>query len=156
MIDKILHLSPQSVPPEHENEHPDYEYYKCELVPKGQAEQCKVSHYEIPPGKSAYPYHYHTKNEEVFYILSGMGSLKTPDGDRPVSAGDFLFFPAGKNGAHKLTNTSDSEPLTYLDFDTYNDVDVAFYPDSGKVGIWGKGVDQVYKVERQVDYYEGE
>ena len=153
---KIIHLNPQNIPPKHKNEHPAYEYFKRELIPKGQAEQCAVSLYEIPPGKSAYPYHYHTKNEEVFYILSGSGNLKTPSGDRAVSAGDVLFFPANEHGAHKLTNISDSEPLVYLDFDTYNNIDVTFYPDSGKIGIWGKGIDQVYQTERQVGYYQDE
>jgi len=114
-----------------------------------------VSLYEIPPGKSAYPYHYHTQNEECFYILSGSGSLRTPEGERPVQAGEFLFFPAGEQGAHKLTNTGDVN-LVYLDYDAEHEIDVAFYPDSGKIGIWGMGINQVYKTEDQVGYYEGE
>lgn len=153
MSNQILRLQPQSIPPEHKNDHPDYEYYKRVLIPKGQAEQCAVSLYEIPPGKSAYPYHYHTKNEEVFYILSGHGVLKTLGGDQIVSAGDFLYFPANEDGAHKLTNASETDPLVYLDFDTYNGIDVAVYPDSGKIGIWGKDINQVYKTDQQVDYY---
>jgi len=96
------------------------------------------------------------KSEEVFYILSGKGLLKTPDGEKTVTAGDYIFFPANENGAHKLTNISDTETLVYLDFDTYNDIDVAFYPDSGKVGIWGKNINQLYKIKDQVGYYDGE
>ena len=156
LLDGILHRKPEDVPCQHKNEHDGYEYYKRELVQKDDAEQCAVSLYEVPPGKSAYPYHYHTKNEEAFYIVSGNGRLKTPSGDRTVSAGDFLFFPANEKGAHKLTNTSKSEALVYLDFDTCNDVDVAFYPDSGKIGIWGKNINQVFKTKQQVNYYEGE
>jgi uncharacterized cupin superfamily protein len=156
MIDRILHIKPADILSEHENEHEGYEYNKRELVAKGQAAQCFVSMYEIPPGKSAYPYHYHTKREEVFYILSGSGTLKTPDGERNVAAGDFLFFPANENGAHKITNTSETKTLVYLDFDTYNDIDVAFYPDSGKIGIWGKNIDQLYKTDRQSEYYDDE
>jgi len=114
-------------------------------------------HYmKFPPKKTAYPYHYHMKSEEVFYILSGKGLLKTPDGEKTVTAGDYIFFPANENGAHKLTNISDTETLVYLDFDTYNDIDVAFYPDSGKVGIWGKNINQLYKIKDQVGYYDGE
>jgi uncharacterized cupin superfamily protein len=70
-----------------------------------------VSVYEIPPGKAAYPYHFHHKNEETFYILSGKGVLRTPDGERKVTAGELLFFPTGPEGAHKLTNTSQTEKL---------------------------------------------
>lgn len=152
----IVHIKLSAVPGKLKKEHKNYEYVKHELIPKGYANQCAVSLYEILPGKSAYPYHYHTKNEESFYIISGSGILKTPDKEDRVTAGDFLFFPANEKGAHKLTNTSDTELLVYLDFDTYNDIDVALYPDSGKIGVWGKNVNQVYKVSNQVDYYEDE
>lgn len=137
-------------------EHKDYAYIRKDFVPRGGANQCIVSVYEIPPKKSAYPYHFHTKKEEVFYIIKGDGILKTPDGEKTVSAGDLLFFPANEKGAHKLTNSSASEPLTYIDFDVCNDIDVAFYPDSKKIGIWGKGINQVYKTGDNVNYYDGE
>ncbi len=155
-MDEIIKLRIGDIPCKYKHEHDGYEYYKRELVPKGQAQQCAISVYEIPPGKSAYPYHYHTENEEAFYILEGNGVLKTPAGDKKVSAGDFLFFPANEKGAHKLTNISETAMLVYLDFDTHNNVDVAFYPDSGKIGIWGKGIDRLFKINQQVDYYDGE
>ncbi len=155
-MSEILHIKAEEVPGKYKMEHDGYEYLKRELVPKGMAQQCAVSMYELPPGKSAYPYHYHTKNEEIFYIISGAGILRTPSGNRPVTSGDFLFFPAREGGAHKLTNTSETELLVYLDFDTYNDIDVAFYPDSGKIGVWGKNTNQLYKMKDQVDYYDGE
>lgn len=155
-MSEILHSKVEDVPQKHKAGQEGYEYYKRELVPKGFAQQCAISLYEIPPGKSAYPYHYHVKNEEAFYIISGEGTLKTPLGNKSVSAGDFLFFPANEKGAHKLMNTSETEMLIYLDFDTYNDIDVAFYPDSEKIGIWGKSINQVYKTNEQVDYYKDE
>ena len=140
----------------HKAVHEDYEYYKKEFVPRGMAENTMVSIYEIPPLKSAYPYHYHLKNEETFYIISGEGVLKTPEGDRPVSAGDLLFFPANESGAHRLTNTSAAEKLVYIDFDVIHDMDVTVYPDSGKIGVWGKNVNRVYDLDANVDYYTGE
>ena len=155
-MSEILHRKAEEVPCKHRSEQDGYEYLKRELVPKGAAQQCAVSIYELPPGRSAYPYHYHTKNEEVFYIISGTGILRTPSGNQPISPGDFLFFPANETSAHKLTNTSETEMLVYLDFDTYNDIDVAFYPDSGKLGVWGKNINQLFKINDQVDYYEGE
>ncbi|MFR8003288.1 MAG: hypothetical protein ACLU62_10275 [Hydrogeniiclostridium sp.] len=82
--------------------------------------------------------------------------LRIPEGEQPVTAGDFLFFPAEESGAHKLTNPSLTEPLVYIDFDTSNDLDVAYYPDSGKVGIWGKGINKLFKEANEVPYYEGE
>ena len=112
--------------------------------------------YELPPGKSAYPYHYHLKNEETFFVLKGEGLLRTPEGERAVKAGDLLFFPSGEDGAHKLTNTSETEMLVYLDFDIVHDLDVTMYPDSGKIGIWGMDTNKIYRIGDDVDYYEGE
>ena len=133
-----------------------YEYFKKDFIPRGYAEKTMVSIYEIPPLKSAYPYHYHLKNEETFYIISGEGLLKTPEGEKEVRAGDFLFFPADETGAHKLTNTSATEMLVYIDFDVLHDLDVAVYPDSGKIGIWGRNVNRVWRIDDDVDYYENE
>lgn len=155
-MNKILHIKFDDVPCKHQNKHESYEHYKRVLVPRRDDGQCAVYLYEIPPKKSACPYHYHTKNEECFYIVQGNGVLKTPMGEKIVSTGDFLFFPANEKGSHKLTNISETEKLIYLDFDTHNDIDVAFYPDSNKIGVWGKGINQIYKIQDQVDYYNGE
>lgn len=155
MKKKVLHVRPEEIPRKHKNRHLDYEHDRRDLVPRGTA-RCVVAQYEIPPGKAAYPYHWHVQNDEAFYVLSGSGLLRTPRGERPVAAGEFLFFPAGEHGAHKLTNTSETELLIYLDFDVCSDLDAAYYPDSGKIGVWGLGVNQVYKTEDQVNYYEGE
>lgn len=67
-----------------------------------------------------------------------------------------MYFPANEKGAHKLTNNSSNETLVYLDFDTCNAIDVSYYPDSGKIGVWGKSIDKIYKAGESVDYYEGE
>ncbi len=140
----------------HRDDHPGYEFYRHDLVPTQKAEMCTMGLYEVPPGKSAYPYHYHLKNEEVFYIISGKGLLRTPKGERVVGPGESVFFPTGEAGAHKITNISDTETLVYLDFDVRHDLDVCLYPDSGKVGIWGRGVRELHKVDAQVGYYDGE
>jgi uncharacterized cupin superfamily protein len=139
-----------------ESEHPGYEFIKRVIVGKGDSEHFEVSVYEVPPGKAAVPYHYHLRNEEVFFILSGTGLLKSPEGERTVTAGDFLYFPNNEKGAHKITNVSENEPLIYADFDIMHDLEVAFYPDSDKVGIFGMGNRLIFPVSKKVDYYEGE
>lgn len=55
--------------------HP-YEYNKYQVVKPNKESQISVSIYEIPPQKSNYPYHYHLKSEEVFYIISGRRNKK--------------------------------------------------------------------------------
>lgn len=142
--------------PRHKSEHNRYEYYKYQASARGEGYQCTVSIYEIPPKKANYPYHYHTGNEEVFYIISGNGVLETPEGQSLVSAGDVIIFPANKNGAHRLTNVSATDMLVYLDCDTANDPDVVFYPKTGKVGILTENSAKFYRVNDDIDYFEGE
>ena len=146
----------ENIAPVHKADHPGYEFKKRVIVGKEDSDHFNVSVYEVPPGQSAVPYHYHLRNEEVFYILSGTGLLKSPEGERAVSAGDFLYFPNNEAGAHKITNTSETEPLVYADFDITHDPEVAFYPDSKKVGIFGKGHRLIFPESQSVDYYEGE
>ena len=155
-MDKIKHMKIETLDSKHKHEHADYEYDKKSFISFGEARQTLVSVYEIPPLKSAYPYHYHHKNEETYYIISGKGLLKTPEGDSVVEVGDLLFFPANSSGAHKLTNMSTTEKLVYIDFDVVHEVDVTVYPDSNKIGIWGKGINKVFKEDSAVDYYDGE
>ena len=73
-----------------------------------------------------------------------------------MGAGELLFFPTGEAGAHKLTNSSETQMLVYIDFDAVHDMDVAVYPDSGKIGVWGMGINKIYPRNADVDYYDGE
>ncbi len=140
----------------HKSEHPGYESKRRVIVGKEDSEHFDVTVYEVPPGKAAVPYHYHMRNEEVFFILSGTGLLKSPEGERTVTAGDFLYFPNNEKGAHKITNVSETEPLVYADFDIRFEPEIAFYPDSDKVGVFGKGKRLIFPVSKQVGYYDGE
>ncbi len=151
-----IHINVEDIDAIHRCVHPSYAFSRRDLIPAGVADRLVAALYEIPPGKANIPYHYHALGEECFFILRGEGLVKTPDGERPVRPGDFLFFPANERGAHKLTNTSETEPLVYLDVDSETPVDVALYPDSGKVGVFGGGLRQLYRTEDQVDYYDGE
>lgn len=140
----------------HQSAHDGYEYFKKVILSGESGNKCNVSVYEIPPRKSAYPYHYHFQSEEVFYIISGTGILRTPDGETQVTVGDILAFPACEKGAHKLTNSSETEMLIYIDFDTYHSPEVSFMPDSNKSVVYGQGFRKVIKNGTEVDYYNGE
>ena len=154
-LEKTLITNQAEIAPKHEA-HEGYEYRKHLVLPK-EGNQCTVAIMEIPPLKSAYPCHYHVGITEVFYFISGAGLLTTPEGDRAVSPGDVAVFPPGAPGAHKITNTSASEPLRYVDFDTTSAADVVFYPDSEKVGLILDGkLRHVFRENSAVGYYEGE
>ena len=117
----------------------------------------EVYFYTIPPGKANYPYHYHTTNEEVFYIMSGQGTLKTPEDEKIVSEGDVIVMPAHENGAHKLINTSNT-PLVYLEVKTSFIPEICIQPDSEKLVVIspGKLFGKAFKIDSDVNYLTGE
>ena len=163
---KIIITNMNNIIPKHKNEHNQYNYskyevtdsqYKYEVASPNEGNQTVVAFYELPPGKSSYPFHYHTTNEEVFYVISGNGILETFDGKQPITAGDIIVCPVGKNGAHKITNSSQVENLVYLDVDTNNTPDIAYYPHSNKVGIRASGgIRDNFNLNSTVDYYDNE
>jgi uncharacterized cupin superfamily protein len=89
---------------------------------------------ELPPGKVAWPHHYHCANEEAIFVLEGTGTARIGDSSVEIRAGDYLAFPSGMENAHQTTNTG-SGPLRYLCFSTLHSTDVIGYPDSGKIGV---------------------
>ncbi len=105
--------------------------------------------YEIPPGKANWPVHYHTSNEEVFYIIEGHGELISCNEIINVKPGDFLRFPAGEKGTHQLKNTSNNKPLKYLDFGTAIFPDVVFMPDDNKIELFAgqSGQDKMWSYD---------
>jgi uncharacterized cupin superfamily protein len=107
----------------------------------------------LDAGKYSFPYHYHRAAEELFMVISGDATLRTPEGFHPVSQGDIIFFEEGSTGAHQLYNHSDS-PCVYLDLRTTVGVDVCEYPDSQKINILP--FMEVFERVSKVDYYKGE
>jgi uncharacterized cupin superfamily protein len=120
---------------------------------------------EIPPGKAAFPYHFHHVNEEMFLILEGAGEVRMPDGTHALKAGDLLCCPPGPDGAHQIVNTG-SAPLKYLALSTVQDPEVVEYPDAGKYGVMagrkaGRPISEAAFhafafVKDRVDYWDGE
>ena len=165
-MQKIIRTNKDKIVPKHQNEHEPYEYYKFkvtddkekyEVSSPNEGNQTVAAFYTIPPGKSSYPFHYHLANEEVFYIISGNGIFETFDEKYNISSGDIIVCPAGKNGAHKITNNSDMENLVYLDVDTNNTPDIAYYPHSNKLGIRAAGnIRDNYDLNSNISYYDKE
>lgn len=156
MPDQIRKANIDELTPVRKAEHPGYTHDRRHFVKHGERAQMVACVYELQPGNAMCPYHYHLQNEELFYIISGTGLLRTPEGEEPVGPGDLIYFPANENGAHKLLNTSETEVLRYLDVDTNNAVDLCFYPDSGKLGIWGSKHNAVYMQDDTHAYWDGE
>jgi quercetin dioxygenase-like cupin family protein len=64
----------------------------------------------LPSGQSIPP-HYHPDAEEVYYLLSGNGSMHIGDERREVESGDVIYIPPDK--VHFLSNTS-AEDIRFL------------------------------------------
>ncbi len=119
----------------------------------------------VQPGKTAFPFHNHHGNEEMFVILEGTGTYRLGAETYPVKAGDVCSAPAGgAETAHQISNTGDTV-LKYLAFSTRQDPEVVEYPDSGKFGCVavGEGRDFfsarlrfVGRAGETRDYWEGE
>lgn len=89
---------------------------------------------EVPPGRRAWPAHFHSTNEEALYILSGEGTLRLGNDAVAVRAGSYVALPVSTS-AHQLINTG-AEPLRYLCLSTMHAADICVYPDSGKIGVF--------------------
>jgi uncharacterized cupin superfamily protein len=126
------------------------------------AERLGASLYELEPGETAWPYHFHFGNEELLVVLRGRPHLRTPDGWRELSEGDVVAHPAGRRGAHQVTNRSDG-PVRFLVVSEMVGPDVVVYPDTEKVaareaapGALEPGEWRVFRMSDAVDYWEGE
>ena len=100
------------------------------------------SHFELEPGKTPFPFHFHSNIEEAIYVLEGRGTARLGDASIEVRAGDFVALPPGPATPHALTNTG-TTPLRYLALSspaTPINIDIVAYPDSKKVA-YAAGVD---------------
>jgi len=115
--------------------------------------------YEVPPGRAAFPFHFHCANEEAMFVLEGEGTLRLGADTRPIKAGDYVTFPTGPDLAHQIINSGQA-PLRYLALSTMVPVEVVGYPDSNKFGTWAASpagkLWQRSLFRDSLDYYDGE
>ena len=104
--------------------------------------------YDLPPGQSICPYHYEYGDEEWLIVLTGTPVVRTPEETATLDPGDVVCFPAGPEGAHKVTG-----PARVLMVSTLNEPSVAVYPDSDKIGVYAEGLRLLVKRDSGVDYW---
>jgi uncharacterized cupin superfamily protein len=145
---------------EFEYDEEDPEGYRASVVEVGAkvaGAELAVRLFEVQPGQSLCPYHYEYA-EEWMLVLHGAVSVRTPDGEQAAPTGTLGRFPAGPEGAHKLTNSSD-EPARVLMWSSARVPAVAVYPDSDKIAVWpGNDADEVRlrRADGNVPYFDGE
>lgn len=85
----------------------------------------------LQPGARSSNRHWHEKEDEFLYVLSGEVTVTENDGAHVLHIGDAACWPAGTPNAHHVSNQS-SEPCTYLIVGTRLTHDVCHYPDLGR------------------------
>ena len=141
---------------------PGYVSRGAQVAKEAGAQMLGAAIYELGPGNSICPYHWHAANEELLIVVAGRPTLRTPDGERELAPGDVVAFPIGEAGAHKVTNRSDA-PTRVLIASEMNEPEIAVYPDSRKVmarqqapGTPATGVRAIFRFADAVDYWDGE
>jgi uncharacterized cupin superfamily protein len=153
----VKKLNLNTAQPEYDDTDPEgYRAGQLKVAPLIGGTTMAGGYYEVPPGQANCPYHYES-DEEWLLVLEGRLTVRHPEGEDELEAGDLVCFPAGPAGAHKLTNNGD-EPVRMLIVSTANLPAVAVYPDSDKIGVWTPGrIDNIMvRRESGVDYYDGE
>ena len=107
----------------------------------------------LNPEQFSAPYHFHRNAEELFMVVSGSMTLRTPNGLNSVTAGDLIFFEMGETGAHQFFNEG-TEPCIYLDVRTFVGHDICEYPDSGKILLAPSF--EIFRKDSNINYFDGE
>jgi uncharacterized cupin superfamily protein len=115
-----------------------------------------LSVYELPPGNASWPYHFETTEEEWLIVIAGELTLRTPDGESVLRAGDVACFPAGAAGGHAVRNHSDAPARYAMPSAEARYGGATVYPDSGKVRVSGPGFDHRGWLGEPAEYWEGE
>jgi uncharacterized cupin superfamily protein len=115
-----------------------------------------LSVYELPPGNASWPYHFETTEEEWLIVIDGELTLRTPEGEAVLRAGDVACFPAGAAGGHTVRNHSDAPARYAMPSAEARYGGATVYPDSGKVRVSGPGFDHRGWLGEPAEYWEGE
>jgi uncharacterized cupin superfamily protein len=111
--------------------------------------------YELEPGQATWPYHFELGSEEWLFVIQGELTLRTPEGERVMRAGDVVCFPQGPTGAHAVRNASDAVvrfAMPSVDAPS----GAAIYPDTGKFVVYGPGFSHRGRLGEPLEYWEGE
>ena len=82
----------------------------------------------LPPGAWSSQRHWHTREDEFLYVISGELVLVTDDGEQTLVANDCAAFPKDQSDGHHLINRG-SQTAVYLEIGSRHDDDRCHYPD---------------------------
>lgn len=148
-----------------ETEREDTHVKRKQLGEAADGDRLGTSLYELPAQRQAWPYHYHTGNEEAIYVLDGEGTLRLDGKRHEIEAGEYVALPAGEDSAHQVINDSNA-PLRYLVVSTMEEPDVIGYPDAEKIGVTAgsppggdtddRTISEFFRLDDAVGFWDGE
>jgi uncharacterized cupin superfamily protein len=112
--------------------------------------------YEIAPGNTSWPYHFEATEEEWLIVIDGQLTLRTPEGETVLRAGDVACFPAGAAGAHAVRHHTDAPVRYAMPSTNARFGGASIYPDSDKVAVRAPGFGHRGRLGEPVEYWEGE
>jgi uncharacterized cupin superfamily protein len=138
----------------------DRDGWRSKFAPVGErvgAELIGATLCEVEPGERLWPYHTHHSNEEWIIVVRGEPTLRTPEGERTLAAGDVVGFPRGKEGAHQVINRTES-PARVLMLSTVISPEIIEYLDSGKILLKDAKDDDIFQARLgpELEYWDGE
>lgn len=83
-------------------------------VPEASGLSCSIAHAIVRPGESTLP-HVLTRSTELYYILSGSGTMQIDDEQAPVRPGQIVFIPPGARQFIRNTGPVDLVFLCIVD-----------------------------------------
>jgi uncharacterized cupin superfamily protein len=117
-----------------ERDEPPYRWRRSRIGRQAGARQLGASLFEVAPGASTFPLHIHHANEEMLVVVSGRPTLHTLSASRQLAVGEVVACPAGREGAHRLTNDTD-EPVRVLILSTMHAPDINEFPETGEFWV---------------------
>ena len=83
---------------------------------------------ELPPGAWSSQRHWHSHEDEFVYVLSGVLTMITDEGEVELKAGEAAGFKKADENGHHLVNRR-KEPARYLEVGSRSEADAVVYPD---------------------------
>jgi uncharacterized cupin superfamily protein len=138
-----------------ERDRPGWRWKRLGVGRRIGSDKIGASLYELAPGQRTFPYHWHQLEEEWLIVLRGEPTLRDAGGERRLTPGDCVAFKRGPEGAHAVRNDTE-EPVLLLILSSEAEAELCFYPDSGKVGLYGRDVHKILDASAELDYFDRE